>query len=139
MSKVGNLIVISCDQQLHSQTCNYWYLVQSHASAYCAFTHREAFLKWLDELGLSLAGDLPPHGTHGWVHIAGEFSRRMHLSYDAFFALPAVLETETLCNAEYTLGRITVDEAGHRTLHTLNPNCRHRPVFPYAETRARRC
>ena len=44
--------------------------------------------------------------------------------------------TRTLSIGEYTLGILSRDTDGVVTGHHLNPNCRHRPVFDYAESRA---
>jgi hypothetical protein len=129
------LTVISLDQQGHERTCNYWYLVQNQHGPHTAFEKREHLLAWLERLGLTLEGELPPHGTHGWLTVTGAYRAKSHLSYDEFFALEGD-RTRTLSNGRYTLGIITRDEDGLRTLHTLNPNCRDRPEFDHAESRA---
>lgn len=40
---------------------------------------------------------------------------------------------------QYTLAIITIDPDGLRTVHTLNPNCRDRPVFDWAASRETEC
>lgn len=99
--------------------------------AHTAFTTRNALEQWLSERGLKMTAELPAHGECSTQHLEGEYSTEMHGSYDAFYALPAIFETKTLSNGDYTLARVTEDESGHRTVHTLNPNCHHRPVFDY--------
>jgi hypothetical protein len=65
----------------------------------------------------------------------GTYHHVMHLSYDTFYALQGE-RTRSLSNGDYTLAIITTDEDGTRTVNDLNPNCRDRKVFDYAESRA---
>ncbi|MGF6996749.1 hypothetical protein [Paraburkholderia sp. GAS32] len=129
------LTAISLDTFGHSQTCNYWYVVQQYHGPHTAFQHRENFIKWLDLLGLKLREELPAHGTHKVMWIEGTYRTQMHMSYDEFYALEGV-HTRTLSNGSYTLGIVTTDEDGIKTLHSLNPNCKHRHEFDYQESRA---
>jgi hypothetical protein len=57
------------------------------------------------------------------------------MSYDEFYALDGE-RSRDLSNGDWTLAIITKDEQGIKTVHTLNPNCRDRPVFDYRESRA---
>ena len=131
----ANLHLITCDQDHHDRTCGYWYIVQSGAMANCAFSRRESFMQFLSERGLELTEELPSHTERSFQSIAGSYRTQMHGSYDEFFALSGT-RTRTLSNGQYTVAIITQDDDGIRTVHTLNPNCRDRPVFDYAESRA---
>lgn len=131
----ANLHLTTCDQNHHDRTCGYWYIVQSGAMSNCAFSRRESFLQFLNERGLELTKELPNHTEPSFQSITGSYRTQMHGSYDEFFALRGI-RTRTMSNAQYTLAIITTDDDGIRTVHTLNPNCRDRPVFDYAESRA---
>lgn len=130
-----NLQVCSLTPDQKRNTCGYWYTVTDSCTAHTAFARRESLMQWLEERGLSLTEPLPEQGTFGFQKIKGEYARQLEGSYDAFYALPAIIETRTLDNGEYTLARIT-EENGVRTVHVLNCNNRHRPKFDYAESRA---
>ncbi len=125
------LCVITFDQTLHDRSCNYWYAVQSYATAHTAFHSQAGLYRWLEERGLELRGELPIAPTWGVTAIVGEYRQAHHLSYDAFYALPAIIETKVMSNGDYTLGRITKDADGLRTVHYLNCNLKHRPVYDY--------
>jgi hypothetical protein len=130
--KYSKLAAISLTPEGHARTCNYWYLVQHSWGPHTAFTTRRGLDRWLEERGLRLAGELAHNAVHSEVMIEGEYASEMHHSYDQFYALEnVILETKDLSNGDWTLARITRDENGIRTVHTLNPNCRHRPVFDY--------
>lgn len=133
-----SLRAYSLDPEWNRRTCNYWYLVHANVSqSHTAFHTHAGLVKWLEERGLSLASELPKHATHGQALIAGEYREEMHMSYDEFYSLDGViLDTRDLSNGQYTLARITLDPDELRTAHTLNPNCRYRPVFDYETCRA---
>lgn len=123
------------DPQQHERTCGYWYTVtEGGGTPHTAFRTRAAALDWLALRGLSIDGDLPEIGKHGVFKVAGQYRTAMHLDYGPFFALEGV-EIMTLSNAEVTLGIITTDADGLHTVHTLNPNLRRRPQFPYLAAR----
>ena len=103
-----------------------------------AFTNRSALLRWLESVGLSLTAELPEHGVHSYQKLTGSYSTDMHFDMVAFFNLPGHQRVPTMSNGDYTLGIIT-EENGHRTVHTLNPNVKGRPVFDYQSTRAEWC
>jgi hypothetical protein len=84
-------------------------------------------------LGLSIDGELPEKGVHAYLRINGAYRRQMHGDYATFFALEGE-DVRELSNGEYTLGIVTRDADGLRTMHTLNPNCRRRPVYHYRES-----
>lgn len=130
-----NLTVIAFDERLHARSCNYWYAVQNNHAAHTAFETRAGLLRWLSDRGLSVnEAELPVAPAWGWVNVTGKYVAAHHLSYDAFYALPAIMETKVMSNGDYTLGRITADADGVRTVHELNVNCKHRPVFDYRAT-----
>jgi hypothetical protein len=127
--------VITLDQQGHEKTCNYWYLVQTYGgSPHIAFTRRSSLENWAFERGLMLP-DMPSPGTHSCSKMEGAYRTQMHSSYDEFYSIEKALEVRVLSNARWTLGLVTKDSDGIRTVHTLNPNCKHRPVFDYEECR----
>jgi hypothetical protein len=126
--------LVTLEYEAHKRTCGYWYLIQNHASAHTAFARRESLMTWLAERGLSLSADLPEHGIWSCQRINGKYSTESHLDYNAVMARPGV-ETRAMSNGQYTLA--IIDEVdGVRCVHTLNPNCKRRPVFDYAESRA---
>lgn len=133
--KYSDLWVCSLTPEQHRKTCGYWYTVIDRHMAHTAFARRESLMQWLEERGLSLTEPLPEHGTHGAQRIKGEYVCQLEGSYDAFYALPAIIETRTLDNGSYTMARITETD-GIRTVHVLNCNNRHRPKYDYAESRA---
>jgi hypothetical protein len=91
----------------------------------------------MDERGLKLTEELAEHGEWKPQKIEGEYKSRMHLSYVDFYSLfDEAIHTRKLSNGKYTLGLITTDEDGTKTVHYLNPNCHYRPDFDYAESRA---
>lgn len=136
VEKYDGLMVCSLTPEWNKRTCNYWYTVTSHATSHTAFNQLSSLHKWMDERGLTLKSELPPHGEHGVVWIVGEYRRQAHMSYDEFYNLPnVVVESKTLSNGDYVRARITQDLDGIRTVHTLNPNCRQREVFNYNECR----
>jgi hypothetical protein len=93
-------------------------------------------MKWLEERGLTLAGELAEDRQGGpSVNVIGSYKDETHVSLEEFYSLPnVILETKALSNAEYTLARIT-ESNGVRCVHTLHCSCRHRPVFNYLEIR----
>ena len=132
-----NLTLIQPTPEYARNTCGpYWYLIQKNGMAFTAFTRRESLILWLEERGLSLSHELAPAGTHDVQQINGEFLEVSHSSYDEFYSLAdGANESRILSNGDYTLSIITESE-GRRCVHYLNPNCRHRPKFNYAEMRA---
>lgn len=128
-------MVISLTQEQHNNTCGYWYVVKTHAMAHTAFATRINLLRWLALRHLKLEGELAEAGTHSVVTVSGKYRTSSHLSYDAFYSLEGD-RIRHLDNGDYTLGIITDDEDGIRTVHHLNPNLHARPVFDYFESRA---
>jgi hypothetical protein len=127
--------VISLTPEMHARTCGYWYLVQSRCTPHTAFAEEAHLLAWLAARGLTLAQPLPAKGEYSCQRASGSYRTEMHGSYDAFFALDGE-RVRVLSNGQYTLGIITKDDDDVRTEHFLNVNCRDRPTFDYAESRA---
>lgn len=132
----SNLWLCSLTAEQKARTCGYWYTVTTGATPHTAFRTRQALDKWLSDRGLRLSAELPPIGTHAVQRLEGEYFQIMHGSYDEFYSLPAIGEIRLLSNGQYTLGRITEQDDGIRAVHTLNPNCKHRPVFDYRTSAA---
>lgn len=133
----GTLYACSLTPEQRARTCSYWYTVTDNSTAHTAFRTRMAFARWLADRGLALAADLPPEGEHGVQRIVGSYRQAMHLDYAEFYANATKgKHIRVMSNGQYTLGIITTDDDGIRTVHTLNPNCHERPVFDYRESQA---
>lgn len=148
--KYGNMQVTALTPEWHERTCNYWYTVTTYGgTAHTAFTTKAGLLRWLDERGLTLGGDLPEErGEYATMPVIGEYYTSSHGEFsptdenpyrmvaDAeFYALEPVVTTATLSNGAYTLALIT-EQDGVRTVHTLNPNVRDRITYDHASMRA---
>lgn len=140
MKSHSNLTLIQPTPEYASKTCGpYWYLIHENGMSFTAFSRREALILWMDERGLTLSRELAPSGTYDVQRINGEFFESMHSSYDEFYSLhDAIKASRIMSNGDYTTAIITEAE-GIRCVNYLNPNCRHRPQFDYAETRAIYC
>lgn len=115
------------------------YLVTEGAMSHAAFMARADLEQWLRDCGLTLETPIPKENTFDAVSITGSYATEMHISYDKFYGLPAIREIQIMSNGDLTLARITKDEeTGMRTVHTLNPNCKHRPIFPVAHEKDQR-
>lgn len=131
----ANLTVAALTPEQKSRTCGYWYTVQNSNTAHTAFSTRRGLENYLQERNLKLSGELPDKlGEHRFLDVTGSYIQEMHLSYDEFYSLEPVLESRTLSNGDYTLAIITEDENGIRTVHTLNPNCKRRPVYNHRDS-----
>lgn len=139
-----NLMVCALNAEQHMRTCGYWYTVtQGAAMPHTAFATRRGLERWMEERGLSV-DEIPTaiqpqdygKGLSSCCWIVGTYRKQSHFSYDEFYALPAVIETKTLDNGDYTLGRITQGEDGIRTVHYMNCNRKHRIVYPHYEARS---
>lgn len=135
----NKLYATSLTPEFHEKTCGYWFTVTNGAMAHTAFATRAGLDRWLSERGLTLESDLPEAGTFGTTRVIGEYRTESHgefLSDDPrdgmgegdWSSLHPIAATATLSNGDYTLALIT-EEGGVRTVHTLNPNVRTRPVF----------
>jgi hypothetical protein len=129
----GLVLLVLTDEQ-HARTCNYWYAIRSNGASHTAFTTREALMNWLHECGLKVdVSEIPEPGNRAFIRIDGAYRTAMHLgSYDVFFLLDGV-RTKTFSNGQLTMAIITSDEDGLKTVHTLNPNMRDRPIYPHTD------
>lgn len=132
-----NLDVSTVDEAFHKRTCGYWYIVTNGAMNHTAFRTKAGLMRWLEERGLKLSKPLveADGAKHDYQRIRGTYHTVMHLA-DAgeFDRLRPVIETRTLSNGDYVVAKITEDGTGIRTVHTLNPNVRHRTTFDYKES-----
>jgi hypothetical protein len=143
--KYGNMQVTALTPEWHERTCNYWYTVTSGAMAHTAFTTKRGLMRWLDERGLTLDGELPETtGEFATMRVVGEYYDASHGEFVSddyrdgmgegdFYSLRPVVVTAAMSNGDYTLALIT-EEAGIRTVHTLNPNVKTRFVFDRRRT-----
>jgi len=139
MTRYNKLTFISITPEQHARTCGYWYLVRQNHGPYKAFATLGAFYRWAEERGLSVDADkIPVRGEFSYQPIVGEFREERYMDSNAFEAIQGS-ETRQLDNAAYTLGKITTDADGVRTVHYLNCNVRTRPVFDYWESDALYC
>ncbi len=161
LTTYDNLTLVTLDHFGHSRTCDYWYLVRQRAEPHTAFRTRGALLRWLDERGISLTAELPPHESHSWQELRGVYRRDLMLDHRdsaawardwatpgptpksetphtlaAWGKLQPILITRELSNGDHTEARITLDPDGIRTVYVLNPNVRERKIFDHAESRA---
>ena len=133
---MSTLYLCSLTPEQKARGCGDWYTVTQGAMAHTAFRTKAALLAWLDDCGLKLTADLPEAlGTHSYQEIEGQYHQKMHMDYSEFYALPAIKEIRCMSNGDWTMGRITETD-GIRTIHTLNPNCRHRPIFDWRVSQA---
>lgn len=124
--KYSNMQVMALTPEWHEKTCDYWYTVTCGATAHTAFTTKCGLMRWLDERGLKLDGELPEaRGTFATMRVIGEYYSTSHMDEGEFYAVRPVVITAAMSNARYTLALI--DEAeGVRTVHTLNCNVKTR-------------
>lgn len=111
--KYSNLYVVRLDREARARTCGYWYVVTSHCTAHCAHRTRKGLNRWLSERGLSLAGPLDEPFAR--CHIIGEYST-VYESPERIASLIGERIT-VLNNGDYGVGIVTIDDAGHRTVH----------------------
>jgi hypothetical protein len=144
-AKYAGMQVTALTPEQHERTCNYWYTVTCGATAHTAFTTKRGLLRWLDERGLTLGGELPEvTGEFATMPVTGEYYSKSHGEFapaednpyrmvagDEFGALEPVVTTSALSNGAYTLALIT-EQDGVRTVHTLNPNVRGRITYDRA-------
>lgn len=127
------LTLICLSPEQHLRTCNYWYLLQSRATAYTAFRTREALEFFLDLHHLELTKPLPAdRGTHAFISVEGITRERMHGTGET---MPTdgrrILQ---MSNGDYTLGIVEEDAEG-AIIHYIGPNGS-RIVFDPAMSRA---
>lgn len=136
MFHATDMHVSKVNEDRAATTCgNYFYLITTRGMAHTAFHRKEAFEQWLHERKLTLTNELPTgKRERGSSSIIGEYTRKLHMSYDAFYALAstALHNTKTLDNGDYVRCFIT-EEDGKIIENVLNCNLKFREVFPYAE------
>jgi hypothetical protein len=127
---------LSCiDEERHHRTCDYWYLLSSGALSHTAFADAEEMLMWLNQRGLWLTDALPAErGTVKHIGIGGSYRESSYLDVAVFQAIQPTrdqffLKIAVLDNARWTLGKVTQDEDGIRTVHHLNCNVKERTEF----------
>ena len=143
MTTHKNLTVCRLTHSQHLRTCGYWFTVQENFMAHTAFATLAGLLQWAMERGLEVPDVLPREGEHGdmsderhaFCRIIGEYRSAMDWDENAFDDMKPFRETRTLSNGDWVVAKITKDEDGIRTVHTLNPNVRSRHVFDYTESR----
>jgi|GEM_PF-3829338 len=114
-----------------------WFTVRHSVWPHTAFRTAEQVHEWLSERGLSLAGSIPgERGTFRTIGIVGEYFTAIHRDVDAFQALETMHMIAVKSNGEYTLGMVTEDETGVRTVHYMNPDDR-AGLFPWPSSNDR--
>lgn len=132
--KYSRLSICSLTHELKAQTCSYWYTVRDSCMAHTAFETRKAAIAWLTALGLSIDGELPEEGTHGYFPINGEYRRELVMcSEDAFSALPGV-PFPVFENGGYRPGKLHKCD-GETVLYVVNVNCKWAKEFDYWQCR----
>lgn len=149
--RYSGLQVTALTPESHEKTCGYWYTVTNHAVPHTAFATKAGLMRWLDERGLMLGGELPEtRGEPATIPVVGEYRDASHGDFsptedegagglyrmvedDDWWALQPVVITAALSNGRWTLALITEDDGDRdgeivrvRTVHTLNPNVRTR-------------
>lgn len=89
-AQYDKLTVISLDQEQHSRTCGYWYLVQNQHSAHTAFRTIEGLQKWAKERGLNLPELPAERGVYSFHFMPGSYSDHMHGNEEEFQALSGI-------------------------------------------------
>jgi len=128
----ANLRVCHLNEE-RQKLIGYKFTVTEGATSHTAFRYRSSLLRWLDQRGLDLTEDLEEGECQ---KIVGKYKSHMHLSYADFYQhFDSAHHTKLLSNGKWTLGLITTDDDGIKTVHHLNPNCIYRPTFNYQECR----
>lgn len=139
VTQYASMQVTALTPEQHERTCNYWYTVTCGAMAHTAFTTRRGLERWLEERGLTLAGELPEErGEFATMRVIGEYYDVSHGEFSPaednpyhmvagaeWSELEPVVITAAMSNGRYTLALIT-EEDGIRIVHTLNPNVKTR-------------
>lgn len=126
-----NLNVTSITPEQHEKTCGYNYLVTHNAMSHTAFETRAGLDRWMRERNLKLknADAINRHGEYGTSAIIGTYREISYLDSVNFYLLNPHDATPVMSNGDYTLGLITENFQGIRTVHYLNPNVRTRMIF----------
>jgi len=123
-------------EDMQRKTCGpYEFTVTESATAHTAFLCARALREWLDRLGLIAEESvISDRGT--WGKIVGHYRTIMHNCSRRLFETIEGERFRQISNGEYTQAILTIDDRGIRTIHTQNPNCQDRVVYPYRESRA---
>lgn len=134
----SRLRLCSLNSEWRSRTCGYWYTVtQNGGTPHTAFRTKVALLRWLELTGLSVDGVIPEHGVHGSMPINGTYRQEHHLHDAADFYSIEGTQTRELSNGDYVDAIYSTDPYdGLRTVHTLNPNVKHRRIYDWRESQA---
>ncbi|MEV0759548.1 hypothetical protein [Nocardia sp. NPDC050435] len=123
------------DQDAHERTCGYWYTVRAGGTAHVAFRNTDDLEEWLTVCALALPLPVPyERGTSQFQQIIGCYNSISHRDVQVFGAIQPIVCIPFLENAEYTLGKVTEDANGVRSVHFLNVNDRD-GVFPWPRRR----
>ena len=122
------------DLEQSKKRLNYWFIVTHGSMSHTAFRTQEALMLWLEERGLKLTEELAERGEHKPQKIEGKYLSHMHHDYSEFYGLMGdAEEVRKLSNGSYTLGLITTDADGVKTVNYLAP-ASYRPTFDYKKT-----
>lgn len=128
---IDSLWLAVLTDEFHKQTCGYWYTVTNRAASHRAFRTEKGLRRWMTERGLQLTQELTLPGTFSTQPLLGKYVNVSHWDEEQFAAIQPIETTYKLCNASWTLAKIT-EEDGVRHIHYMNPN-RKRQVFDYWE------
>lgn len=113
----------------------YKYLVTSEWRSHTAFRTLEGAQRWATERGLTLPVFDADENTSGSAEITGSYRTAMYMDETAFYALKGEL-VRSMSNGSWTLGIVTTEDDGIRTVNDLNPNVKNRPVFDHVASNA---
>lgn len=109
--------------QQHERTCDYWYVIQNYGLPHTAFRDADDLYEWLAYRGLRLAQRIPAErGIRGHSRILGGYRTALHSDVSVFTRIQPMLCMPVMDNSEYTLGKVTENDASERTVHYLNIN-----------------
>ena len=122
------------DPEQSKARLDYWFTVTHGSMSHTAFRTQEALMLWLEERGLKLTEELAEHGEWKPQKIEGRYVSHMHHNYTEFYGLKDdAEEVRKLSNGSYTLGLITTDAEGIKTVNYLAP-ASFRHTFDYRKT-----
>ncbi len=125
----GPFWITHLTHEQHMRTCGYWFTVQTHGcTAHTAFRTREALDAWLDLYGIRL--ERPLGEAPDYVRSESVYRERCYMDFDAFEAIEGIPILK-MSNGTHTLGKITTDDDGIRTVHYCNPNVKQRAAYDW--------
>lgn len=126
---IDGMWLCALDQEQHERTCGYWYTLTSRSTPHTAFRTKAQALRWLEDRGLTLDGDLPAErGTHTVLRVNGAYRKTSHSTYEAVRDMPGK-PVLVLDNARYTIGKAVADETGLVTVHFTNCNAERPEIY----------